>query len=397
MDRFKGNLASYRLQLLMPAFFEAPAVDGMLRVERGAVRRHFFFQRGYLVGESSSEPMEHLGQVLVRLRILDAAGAAAAFDAAEAAGVPFGTLLVERGLVSKARLMEAMEHKAREALFDCYGWESGEVEFRPGLPPLGRAVELQLGLKELHRDALVRLREWKVFWDLFPGPSTTFGVYREFAVERVSAAEEQLLQLAEKGATLSELLAASPEGPLHGARWVLRLYRRGALTPRKPRGPKVGEATALADLLALARGLVEAGRYEEAVAVVGQALERAPVPEAHALYREAEVRLTVALADEVLSLDGRLYFEPLPRPLPPSLTADDLYLYAKLRGSRSVREVLRNAAMGELAAYRALRRLMDADIARVMPDNTTPKRRSRTDPYGVPVYVPSPSGRGLSR
>ncbi|PTL85787.1 DUF4388 domain-containing protein [Vitiosangium sp. GDMCC 1.1324] len=387
MDRFKGNLASYRLQLLMPAFFEAPAVDGMLRVERGAVRRHFFFQRGLLVGESSSEPREHLGQVLARLRILDAERAAEAFEAAEAAEVPFGTFVVERGLVARARLQEALEHKAREALFDCYGWESGEVEFRPGLPPLGRAVELQLGLKELHRDALTRLLEWKVFWDLFPGPGTTFGVYREFAVETVSAAEEQLLQLAETGATLSELLAASPEGPLHGARWVLRLYRRGALTPRKTRGPKVGETTALADLLELARGLVETERYEEAVAVAGQVLERAPVPEAHALYRETEVRLTVALADEVLALDGKMYFEPLPRPIPPSLTADDLYLYAKLRGSRSVREVLRNAAMGELAAYRALRRLMDAGIAKVMPDNTAPGRKAKTDPYGIPVVV----------
>jgi Domain of unknown function (DUF4388) len=387
MDRFKGNLASYRLQLLMPAFFEAPAVDGMLRVERGAVRRHFFFQRGYLVGESSSEPTEHLGQMLARLRLLDAARAAAAFERAEAEGVPFGTFLVEQGLVAKARLVEALEHKAREALFDCYGWESGEVEFRPGLPPLGRAVVLQLGLRELHRDALERLREWRVFWELFPGPGTVFGVYREFAVEKVSAVEEQLLQLAEKGATLSELLAAAPEGPLYGARWVLRLYRRGALTPRKPRGPKVGEATELADLLELARGLVEGGRYEEAVAVAAQVLERAPVPEAHAVYREAEVRLTVALADEVLALEGRLYFEPLPRPLPRSLTADDLYLYTKLRGSRSVREVLRSTAMGELAAYRSLRRLMEAGLARVMPDDTAPRRRAKTEPYGIPIVV----------
>lgn len=387
MERFKGNLASYRLQLLMPAFFEAPAVDGMLRVERGAVRRHFFFQRGYLVGESSSEPTEHLGQVLARLGLLDAARAAQAFDEAEAARVPFGTWLVEQGLVPRVRLVEAMEHKAREALFDCYGWESGEVEFRPGLPPLGRVVQLQLGLSELHRDALARLREWRVFWELFPGPGTVFGVYREFAVERLSAAEEQLLQLAEKGATLSELLAATPEGPLHGTRWVLRLYRRGALTPRKSRGPKVGESAALADLLELARGLVETGRYEEAVAVAAQVLERAAVPDAHALYREAEVRLTVALAEEVLALEGRLYFEPLCRPTPPSLTADDLYLYAKLRSGRSVREVLRNTAMGELAAYRSLKRLMDAGLARVMPDNMPMRRRTKTEPFGIPVVV----------
>src|SRR6218665_1779402 len=390
MERFKGNLASYGLSLLMPAFFDTLGVNGTLRVERAAVRRQFFLRDGHLVGESSSDPREHLGQVLARLRILDAARAATAFEASEAARVPLGTFLVERGLVERTRLVEAMEHKAREALFDCYGWQSGEVEFLPGLPPPGRVVELpRLGLKELHRDARTRLREWTVFWTLFAGPGTTFTVRREFVVETAAAAAEQLLRLAEQGGTLGELLAASNEGAVHAARWVVRLYRRGALSPCKVPVPEAGAPPGLAELLAQARSLVEAGRYEEAVAVAAQALERAPIPEAHALYREAEVRLTVALADEGLALDGRLRFEPLPRPLPPSLTADDLYLHAKLRGSRSVREVLRNAAMGELAAYRALRRLMAAGVARVNSEqeSSTSGGRARTNPYGLPVIV----------
>lgn len=389
MERFKGSLASYQLRLLMPAFFEAPGVVGVLRVERGAVRRHFFLQDGMLVGESSSEPDEHLGQVLARMGVWSARRAAEAFEEAETAAVPFGLYVVERGWVTRARLEEALEHKAREALFDCYGWESGEVEFRPGLPPRGRAVELtRLALRQLHRDALARLHEWRVFWALLPGPGTTFGVYRQFAVETVAAAEERLLHLAEQGATLGELLAASPETPLTNARWVLRLYRRGALTPREQAGPRVGEAAAVAELLALAREMVEAGRFEEAVAVAAQALERAPVPEAHALYREAEVRLTVALAEEVLALEGRLRIGAMPRRPPESLTADDLYLHAKLRGGRSVREVLRNTAMGELAAYRGLRRLMDAGLAWVDEDGTgAHPSQAKTDPFGMPVIA----------
>ncbi|MET0406002.1 MAG: DUF4388 domain-containing protein, partial [Cystobacter sp.] len=318
MDRFKGNLASYGLSLLMPAFVDTAGVQGTLRVERGAVRRQFFVRDGHLVGESSTEPREHLGQVLARLRILDAARAAMAFEAAETARMPFGTFVVERGLVERSRLLEAMEHKAREALFDSYGWQSGEVEFIPGLPPLGRAVELpRMALRELHRDAMTRQREWKVFWTLFAGPATTFAVCREFALDAASAAEEQLLRMAEQGVTLGTLLAASPEGAVHGARWVLRLYRRGALLPRQTQGSRRDETSALAELLEQARRRVEAGQYEEAVAVAAQALERAPIPEAHALYREAEVRLMVALSDEVLALDGRLIFEPLPPPTPP--------------------------------------------------------------------------------
>ena len=368
MEHFKGSLAHYRLQLLMPALFDAsaPVAEGILRLERGAVLRRFYFRDGLLVGESSSEPGEHLAQVLANLRILDAERAAAAFEAAETGGVPFGTYLVDRGLVELPRLLEALEHKAREALFDCYAWESGEAEFTPGRPELPRAVSLRLSLASLHRDALARLAEWRTFRDIFPAQDTTFRVFQEVAVEADSDEADVLLQLAERGATLSELLASVREGPLAGARLLMHLYRRGALAPKRPRGgTRMGEAMQIEELIATARRCLETGRADQAVALAAQILERAPVPEAHALYREAEVRLSLALADELFQLDGRLHFEPIPRPPPATLTADDLYLYSKLRGSRSVRQALRSAAMGELAASRSMHRLMGAGLIRV--------------------------------
>jgi hypothetical protein len=385
MEHFKGSLAHYRLELVMPPLFASQAVEGTLRVERGAVQRHFYFREGALVGESSSAPTEHLGQVLVDLRILDAARAAAAFEAAESAGIPFGTFLVQRCFVDLPRLIEALEYKAREALFDCYGWESGEVEFTPGLPRLGRAVGLKLPLGPLHRDAVSRLREWRTFREIFPRLDTTFRVFREFAVENTSPEEEHFLEQAEAGATLDDLLGTSWEQPLYAARWIVHLYRRGALTPARPRGSNVGESAGLCELLEMARRALEAGKYDHAVALAAQVLERGPVPEAHALYRDAEVRLTLALCDELCALDGHLVFEPIPRPIPPQLTADDLYLYSKLRGSRSIRETLRTAAMGELAASRSVRRLMDAGLVRVQPGPGAPMPRRRTNPYGIPA------------
>ena len=389
MESFNGSLASYRLQMVVPPLFASPGVEGTLRVERGAVRRCFQVKDGCLVGESSNDPREHLAQVLVNLRILDAPRAAAAFEAAERASVPYGTFLVQRCLVELPRLIEAMEHKAREALFDCYTWESGEVEFTPGLPSFGRAVGLKLPLSALHRDAVSRLREWAAFRDIFPRQDMTFRVFREFAVETFSEEEEVLLNLAAGGATLREMLASAKEAPLFAARWVLHLYRRGALAPQQPEGPRLGESAELAELLNRAKRFLETGKYDHAVALAGQVLERGPVPEAHALYREAEVRLTQALSDELSALDGRLVFEPIPRPTPPDLTADDLYLYSKLRGSRSIRQALSTAAMGELEASRSVLRLMASGLIHVAPlpgdEQAATPHRTNTPPCGIPV------------
>jgi hypothetical protein len=381
MEHFKGSLSHYPMDVTVPALL-ARKVEGTLRVERGAVARYFLFRGGYVVGESSNVPSEHLAQVLVDLDILDAPRAALAFEAAELARLPYGAFLVRQQFVELARLQEALEHKAREAFFDCYNWESGEVEFTLHMPSMEQAVELKLSLASLHRDALERLREWKVFREIFSGMDTTFRVFHEYALGNFSDEEASLLSRAESGATLAELLASGAEPRIYVARRLLHLYRRGALLPQEREESLASQAPDVPELLSVARRFLETGKYEHALEVAAQVLERGPVQEAHALYRAAEVSLTLASCDELFALDGRLLFEPLPRPLPASLTADDLYLYSKLRGSSTIRQALRTAAMGEAAASRSMHRLLAMGLLRIAPplDDLGPQRK--TDPYG---------------
>jgi hypothetical protein len=381
MEHFKGSLTHHSLEAMIPVLLSRRA-QGTLRVERGATVRYFFIRSGMLVGEASNTPSEHLGQVLVDLGILDTARAALAFEAAELAKLPYGAFLVRQQFVEQPRMVEALEYKAREAFFDCYNWESGEVEFTLQLPSLEQAVELKLALGSLHRDAVARRREWKAFREVFPAMDTTFQVFREYARGRFSEEESVLLKRAENGATLAELLASGKESRIFVARRLLHLYRRGALSPQRARGPTVGEAPQASELLVAARSFMEAGRYDHAMALAEQVLERGPMPEAHALYREAEVALTLAVCDELFSLDGRLIFEPLPRPLPSSLTADDLYLFSKLRGSVSIRQALRTAAMGEAAASRSVHRMLATGLLRIAPEPVAMEPQRKTDPYG---------------
>ena len=81
----------------------------------------------------------------------------------------------------------------------------------------------------------------------------------------------------------------------------------------------------------------------------------------------AQIRYFLALCDELFSMDGRLIFEPLPRPVPSTLTADDLYLYSKLRGSVTIRKALRTAAMGEAGAARSMHRMLAMGLIRIAP------------------------------
>src|SRR5919201_1409635 len=86
----------------------------------------------------------------------------------------FGTFLVDRGYVAPAQLLQALSHKAQEAFFDCYTWESGELELMPCELPEGVGVSLRLPLGALHRDALARRRDWRSFREAFPNNDATF-------------------------------------------------------------------------------------------------------------------------------------------------------------------------------------------------------------------------------
>lgn len=385
MESFRANLASYRLPLVVPALFTKALLSGTLSVSRGAISRQFVFREGLLIAESSNAPREHLAQVLSHLGILDLSRSVAAFEASRASGVPLGAFVVERGFVERARLLEALAHKAREAFFDCYAWDCGELELSCEEGDVDVGVALRIPLGALHRDALARLREWRAFRDVFPKTDAVFRVHRHMAVDTRAEEEEQLIHLAEGGATLGELLASAPEGQLFAARRVLHLYRRGVLSPRASGGQVVGESVDVEHLMTLTRSLMGNGQFEAAAAVAAQALEAAPVPEACALYREAELRMGLALSDEVLALEGRVEFAPMPRPPPQHLTADDLYLYSVLRSARSIRHAIRSAPMGELAAYRSVQRLVTAGLLRIVGEG--PVRGSKqTDVYGLPAF-----------
>ena len=364
LEAFQVRLGNYRLAKLMPALCEGPHVSGMLMLERGRTRREFTFRDGELVSGASSSPREHLSQVLIDLGVLDAGAAAGAFAAAEAQGRPFAQHLLRAGLVPRERLLEALEHKARECLFDCYAWETGDLWFLPRRVPY-YGVETRMNLLALHRDALGRLDEWNEFRAQLPDLSSTFRVVPAAAPPDAGPEVQGLLAAAASGLTLQALLEASREATMVVARRLLELYRLGALVPlaEVPHPHQDGAEAELAET----RRLMGAGDYERAVEVALRTLSHSSAPEAHELYRSAEVHLAQQLGRRVAALEGRLSFHPVPAPPPAELTSDDLYLYSKLKGAPSVVEAVRRASAGELAAARSLFRLISCGVIAVSP------------------------------
>jgi hypothetical protein len=290
LDVFRGSLAHYRLELILPALFQGSPWNGRLRLERGPVQRTFFIENGMLQAESSSVPSEHLTQVLANRSLVEASLGVAAFTFAEQRGVWVGRVLIERGHLTSEQLREVLASKARAALFECYEWESGDFEFKRDelLPQVG--LLLRLPLIGLHREALERR-------------------------ERSRDGEGPALD----------------GGGHHAMQLLTRAYQH-----------------------------FHEGDYEQAAQVASQALEHAPVPEAHGLYRASEAKVTAAFAEELSVWDRSLRARSLDPKAPVDVSSFELYLHARLKSGQTASELLRSAPTGELNAYRAIRRLLEA-------------------------------------
>ncbi len=356
MQRFHGSLAHYRLPLVVPALFQSGDAQGVLKVRRGPVQREFFLAGGKLVAESSNDPREHLAQALVDARVLEARAAVAAFERAKSQGMVLGAFLVKAGVVPVPLLREVLTQKARDGYCDCYGWESGELEWQPGAgAPHG--LELTLKLALLHEDAVALWKEWRGFRELFPNPSTHFRVKPGCEAE-CNPEELAFIQWAEAGATMQELIGAHAHA-IAAARVLMHLHRRGVLVPRDH---KEDAARELALLVETARRLIAEGQYERAATLAAKALESSPVPEAQALYEEAEEKLRELVAEELKTFGAELDVQPLEGPTPEPLTSADLFLHAQLTHAARVTDVLGNPSDWDLQAYQSFKRLMQAGL-----------------------------------
>lgn len=360
MEHFRGSLSSYRLPLLMPALFEVEPLSGELSVRRGARCRRFFVRDARVVAVASTDPKEHLTQALVERGLLELSRAAHAFEEARAKGEHVGQYLVEASVIAMNDLCAVLEQKAKDSLFDCYQWESGDVEWRTGaLAPIQLGLSLELA--GLHNEALGHLRAWnELSRELPPSDALLIPAERCEALA-ASQAEAELLSRIGCGVTAGELLSEAPRR-LELGRTLVGLLRRGALRVSAEGRPV---RVSIAELVDQARTSLEQGDYEAATATAERALEAAAVPEAEALYREAEHRLGRAANKLLRNLDGRVRLTNSDAASTVQLTATDASLYAALRRDERLQTALEAAGLSGVAGYRAVRRLLSAGLVSI--------------------------------
>ncbi len=158
-----GTLKSMPLTDLLQWLGNA-RVTGSLRVERDRVSKSIHFHEGSVVGCSSDDPAQRIGQYLLNRGQIDEEQLREALHLQEVNGQHLGSLLVELGALTAEQLAMLLEAQAEETVHSLFDWDDAAFRFEesdenPAAFPVSLRVEdvLLRGLKRY--DEMRQIRE----------------------------------------------------------------------------------------------------------------------------------------------------------------------------------------------------------------------------------------------
>lgn len=130
MNLLRGSLDTFSLADLLQ-WLEINALSGRLTLSRGEDRRTIDIKRGSVVFVSSSRPEERLGVFLHRRGLLPPNVLYDLFAENFATGKNLTRIIIDKKLLPRQKLAEAVEALAIQVLLDLFLWRGASFEFDP--------------------------------------------------------------------------------------------------------------------------------------------------------------------------------------------------------------------------------------------------------------------------
>lgn len=132
--------------------------SGRLHLSRGRERYSVMFVKGDIVHCESSVAQAHLGEIMLRLGMLDRAVLTRARASVAASGRRMGEVLMTMGAIDPGHLEDALAAQVKEHLRRVFTWVDGRCAFQEQEPPAD-TITLKLSTGEMILDAVRLARD----------------------------------------------------------------------------------------------------------------------------------------------------------------------------------------------------------------------------------------------
>ena len=370
----RGTLNTMSVSDLLQ-FLASGRKTGTLKLGLGDIVKHIYLEDGIIVGSSSNDPKEYLGQVLLHYGKIDEAQLQTAMEIQRQSGGKLGVILASRGFVSQADVVEVLRTRTLEIIYDLFIWEEAHFEFFDREPPPKELIRIRVEATKVIMDGIYRIDEWSRYRTVIPSDRTFFELIPGWTQSLGNANPEtrQVLYHVEKHMTAAEICYNMHTSLFHACALLFDLVDKGIIKVAGEAPAPVEVSTDLSalnlpqtvpELLKLARVEIKENNAENALAIIHSALEQeAKNPEAQRLREEAEKKFVAK------TYEGGLSPRAMPRIL---VTTEQLeherlgpqegFVLSRINGESDIESILSVCPFREADSLRMIKKLLDSGI-----------------------------------
>jgi hypothetical protein len=370
----RGTLNTMSVSDLLQ-FLASGRKTGTLKLGLGDIVKHIYLEEGLIVGSSSNDPKEYLGQVLLHYGKIEEAQLQTAMEIHRQSGGKLGMILSSHGFVSQDDVVEVLRTRTLEIIYDLFIWEEAHFEFFDEEPPPKDMIRIQVEVTKVIMDGIYRIDEWARYRTVIPSERTFFELIPGWTQWLNAGSPEirQILFHVEKHMTAAEICYNMHTSLFHACALLFDLVDKGVIKVAGEAPEPVAVSTDLStlnlpktvpELLKMARAELKENEAEKALAIIHSALEKeAKNTEAQRLREEAEKKLVAHIYGGGLSPHG------VPRILisPNQLEHERLgpqegFVLSRINGESDIESILSVCPFREADSLRMIKKLLDSGI-----------------------------------
>ena len=341
---------------------------GTLSLKSGPLHKKIYFQDGAIIGSSSNDTREYLGQFMLSEGIITEQQLKDAFDLQSQTKVMLGRILVKKGLVSEAKVGEILRLKAEETIYSLFLWADSDFAFLENELPPGDQVLISVRVEDVLMEGLRRYDTAKKIRQVLPHNGVILRKSSKPLPPDIAAKAfpKRLYDMVDSRRSLADITLEAHASEFNVCQILYVMVQKGFLEVGKGVAPTAARQPADSPqaLMDAAKELIKSGDSEGALTILEKARRAAGKnPEMNALIQVAE--------EHFIDKAYRHYLPPkkipvLRKPLE-SLVNQDLspeegFLVTRVNGSWDLRSIISISPLREVDALRAFKKLRERGI-----------------------------------
>ena len=369
----RGTLNTMSVSDLLQ-FLASGRKSGTLKLGLGSIVKHIYLESGLIVGSSSNDPKEYLGQVLLHYGKIEEAQLQAAMEIQRQSGGKLGVILASRGFVTPEDVIEVLRTRTLEIIYDLFIWDAAHFEFFDNEPPPKDLIRIQVEVTSVIMDGIYRIDEWARYRTVIPSERTFFELNPGWTQSLNDKPEtRQLLYHVEKHMTAAEICYNMHTSLFHACALLFDLVSEGIIKVAGE-APEPVEVPAdlsvlklpktVPELLKMARAEIKENNAENALAIIHSALEQeAKNAEAQQLREQAEEKLIAEIYHSGLSPRAITRILITPDQLEHErLGPQEGFVLSRINGESDIESILSVCPFREVDTLRMIKKLLDGGI-----------------------------------